>query len=156
MMRARTLTTRQQGFTLIELMIVVLLMAIILGISVPGYRAYSIRAGRTDAGQALLRLAAAQERFYLQNGTYASDAQLAVDPPKGLGFSNSKSEREYYDLAITPDAGGLAVGYTATATIDTDSKQKGDDECDSFTIDQNGRRGVNGGHVAAVVEKCWR
>jgi type IV pilus assembly protein PilE len=155
-MSAKKLSLKERGFTLVELMIVVLLMAIILGISVPGYRAYVLRAGRADAGQALLRIAAAQERFYLQNGTYAGDADLAVDPPNGLGVTDSKSERGYYDLAIAPDAAGLAVGYSVTATVDATGNQKGDGECGSFSIDQNGRRGANGGHVAAVVEKCWR
>ena len=135
------------GFTLIELMITILLISIILGISVPSYRSYVLRAGRTDASTALLRVAAAQERFYLQNGTYAGN---------GLGIANSKSERGYYDLAIAPDAGGLTIGYIFTATVDATGKQKDDSDCTSISIDQNSRRGANGGYVAAVVEKCWR
>jgi type IV pilus assembly protein PilE len=147
---------KQMGFTLIELMITILLISIILGISVPSYRSYVLRAGRTDASTALLRVAAAQERFYLQNGTYAGNGVLAVDPPNGLGIANSKSERGYYDLAIAPDAGGLTIGYIFTATVDATGKQKDDSDCTSISIDQNSRRGANGGYVAAVVEKCWR
>jgi type IV pilus assembly protein PilE len=147
---------KQTGFTLIELMITILLISIILGISVPSYRSYVLRAGRTDASTALLRVAAAQERFYLQNGTYAGNGVLAVDPPNGLGIANSKSERGYYDLAIAPDAGGLTIGYIFTATVDATGKQKDDSDCTSISIDQNSRRGANGGYVAAVVEKCWR
>ncbi len=149
---------KNTGFTLIELMIVVLLMAIILGISIPSYRAYTLRAGRADASSALLRIAAAQERFYLQNGTYAGDGDLAVAPPNGLGIADSKSERRYYDLAIVPDpdTADLAVGYILTATVDAAGKQRGDADCASLMIDQNSRRGANGGYVAAVVEQCWR
>jgi len=155
-MFAQRSSSTQQGFTLIELMIVILLMSIILGVSIPSYRAYTLRAGRSDASTALLHLAASQERFYLQNGTYAGNAALAVDPPNGLGFTNSKSRHNYYDLAIAPDAAGLTVGYVATATVDANEKQRGDADCNSLSIDQNGRRGANGGYVAADVEKCWR
>ncbi len=155
-MSANRSFSRQQGFTLIELMIVILLMSIILGISIPSYRAYTLRAGRTDASSALLRIAAAQERFYLQNGTYAGNGELALAPPNGLGVATGKSERGYYGLAIAPDAAGLPIGYTVTATVDANEKQKGDADCNSLSINQNGRRGANGAYVAAVVEKCWR
>ncbi len=155
-MSAYRYDSTQRGFTLIELMIVILLMSIILGISIPSYRSYTLKAGRADASSALLRIAAAQERFYLQNGTYASNAQLAPAPPNGLGFAGAKSERGYYDLAIAPDVGGLPIGYTVTATVDPAEKQKGDPDCTSLSINQNGQRGANGGTIPAVVEKCWR
>ena len=70
-----------RGFTLVEIMTVVLLLSILMGLSIPGYRQYVRRANRTDATTDLLRLAAAQERFYLQNGTYATNAELAPAPP---------------------------------------------------------------------------
>ena len=61
------------GFTLIELMVVVLVAAILAGFAVPSYQNYVLRSGRTDATVALLKLAAAQEKFYLQNGVYAPE-----------------------------------------------------------------------------------
>ncbi|MAF83785.1 MAG: hypothetical protein CL797_06740 [Chromatiales bacterium] len=155
-MSTKHYSSRQQGFTLIELMIVILLMSIILGISIPNYRAYTLRAGRSDATSALMRIAAAQERFYLQNGTYAGNAALALDPPNGLGFTNSKSGHSYYDLQIAADAGGLTIGYSASATVDAAGKQRDDPDCNSMSINQNGQRGANGGFIPAAVEKCWR
>ncbi len=155
-MSAKQSSLRQQGFTLVELMIVILLMSVILGISIPSYRAYTLRAGRSDASSALLRIAAAQERFYLQNGTYAGNAALAAAPPAGLGFTGSKSAHSYYDLSLAADAGGLTIGYVATAAVDASERQKGDTDCTSLSMDQNGRRGANGGYAAAVVEECWR
>ena len=150
------MVTQQKGFTLIELMIVVLLISIILGVAVPSYRGYTLRTGRTDAAIALLRVAAAQEKFYLQNGTYATNAQLSLDPPAGLGFTASKSERGYYALTVAPDAAGLAVGYTASAAPIAGEKQATDPDCTAFSIDQSGRRGANNGYVPAAIEKCWR
>ena len=55
---------KQQGFTLIELMIVVLIASILIGIGVPGYRNYVIRASRVDATMALLRIAGSGHRAH--------------------------------------------------------------------------------------------
>lgn len=150
--------SQHKGFTLIELMIVVLVMSLVLGLSIPTYRNYSLRAGRADASNALLRIAAAQERFYLAQGQYAtSAAELTAAPPNGLGFTGAKSERGYYDLTVAVGPSGqAAVDYQATATVDTGSNQKDDSDCTSLSVDQSGRRGANGGYVAATVEKCWR
>ncbi len=144
------------GFTLTELLVVVLIVTVLMGIGLPGYRDFVLRGGRTDATTALMRLAASQEKFYLQNGIYASNAQLAAAPPAGLGFSGSKSDRGYYALTIAPAAAGLAVGYTASAAVVGTEKQADDADCTAFSIDQNGRRGANGGYDPAQVEECWR
>ena len=87
------------GFTLIELMIVMVIMAILASASVAGYRQYLRRANRTDATAALLRLSAAEERFYLQNNRYATTAdELADPPPAGLGIGDT--ERGLYELSV--------------------------------------------------------
>lgn len=145
-----------RGFTLTELLVVVMILSLLVGIGLPGYRDFILRGGRTDATTALLKIAAAQEKFYLQNGRYASNAELAAVPPAGLGFTNAQSDHGYYDLAVAAGAGGLAVGYTASATPVAGGKQADDDDCTAFSIDQNSRRGANAGFDAAVVEECWR
>ncbi len=144
------------GFTLTELLVVVLIITVLMGLGLPGYRDFVLRGGRTDATTALMRLAASQEKFYLQNGQYASNAQLAVAPPLGLGFAGAQSEHGYYALTIAPNPAGLAVGYTASATIVGSAKQADDVDCTAFSIDQNGRRGANGGYDPMDVEECWR
>ena len=58
-MNQSTRTTRRAwaGFSLIELLIVVVIAAVLIGIGVPGYRQYVQRANRSDATAALLRIA---------------------------------------------------------------------------------------------------
>lgn len=146
----------QTGFTLVELMIVVLIASILIGVGLPSYRNYVMRASRADATMALLKIASSQEKFYLQNGTYASTAQLVVAPPAGLGFVGGMTEHGYYTVSLVPHAAGLAVGYTATAAHGGTGKQGSDTDCTSFSIDENSRRGANGGYVVATVDKCWR
>ena len=137
----------QDGFTLIEMMIVVVIMGVIFSVALPGYREYVQRANRADATTALMRVAAAQERFYLANGTYATDAQLGTAPPNGLGIS--ATERDYYTLALS---GVDATGYTVTASAKSGGPQQYDSSCQSFTLNEQGVRGSSPGTITT----CWK
>ena len=149
---------RSKGFTLVELMIVVVVMAILASLSVGGYRQYVRRANRVDATSALLHLSAGQERFYLQNDRYATTAdELAAPPPAGLGTEGT--EHGLYDLAVAPADTGATAGYAATATASSTGPQRDDDDCQVFSIDQSGKRGArdsNGTETAAIIDRCWR
>jgi type IV pilus assembly protein PilE len=146
------------GFTLIELMIVMLIMAILASASIAGYRQYIRRANRADATAALLRISAAEERFYLQNNRYATTAdELADPPPAGIGIGST--ERGLYDLSVAAAADGAIVGYIATATARSDQSQRDDADCAALTIDQSGQRAArNAGAVsnAEINRLCWR
>ena len=133
---------RVQGVTLIELMIVI---GILASIAVPSYRNYVTRAQRTDAMSALLRVAAAQEKFYLQNNTYADDDALADAPPAGLGIA--ATENGWYDLAIT--SADLTRGFTVTATPVSGGAQAADTHCASFSLTSTGAK-------RATNTDCWR
>lgn len=139
-------------------MIVVLIMGILATASVAGYRQYVQRANRVDATSALLRVSAAQERFYLQNSRYATTAdELADPPPGGLGIGGT--ERGFYDLAVDAAPDGAVAGYTITATASGTGPQRDDDDCQAFTIDQSGLRGASdsgGANGADITARCWR
>jgi type IV pilus assembly protein PilE len=130
----------QRGVTLIELVVVVAIVALLASIAVPSYRQYLLRSHRVEATSALLALAAAQEKFYLQNNTYTD--KLTDDPPGGLGLDDT-TENGFYTIDID-DAD--AEGYTATATAA--GGQTDDDHCAVFTIDQSGAR-------SATSSDCW-
>jgi Tfp pilus assembly protein PilE len=138
-------------------MIVLVIMGILATASVAGYRQYVQRANRVDASSALLRVSAAQERFYLQNSRYATTAdELSDPPPVGLGIRGT--ERGFYDLTVEAAADGAAAGYIATATASGTGPQR-DDDCQAFTIDQSGMRGARdsgGAEGAEVTSRCWR
>ena len=140
-----------KGFSLVEILVVVIVAGILLGVAIPSYQGYILRNDRTDATVALTNIAGSQERFYLQNGTYASNVQLAA-----LGFPTSHTERGYYRLSIVPHIGGLSVGYTAKASAVRTEKQAADSNCATFSIDEMGQRGANGSSNKALIEECWR
>jgi type IV pilus assembly protein PilE len=133
----------QKGITLIELMVVVVIVAILASIAVPSYRSYVIRAHRAEAKTALLAVAAAQEKFYLTNNTYATNAQLTTAPPNGLGLP-ATTENGWYTIAIAN--GANAAGFSATATAA--GAQAADTDCATFTVNQAGAK-------TATSAKCW-
>ena len=64
----------QYGFTLIELMITVAIIAILAGIAYPSYLSQVRRSNRTEARTALLQAQVAQEKFFLQYNRYAGNS----------------------------------------------------------------------------------
>lgn len=102
MRKQRSVSARESGFTLIELMIVVAIIGIIAAIAVPSYNQYVERTRATDAQGALTSLASSLERFHTQNSTYAGatlgDGSSATDIfPSEAPLDGSK---KFYDLTI--------------------------------------------------------
>jgi len=140
---------RQAGVTLLELMAVVMVIGILGIIAIPSYRQYTVRANRTEAKTALLRLATNQERFYLQNRTYSQ----TVDA--GVGFNGPTSENGVYSIALTTNA-GWTQDYTATATAvpgggTNGVDQSSDPDCTTLWITSAGQRGATGPNPT----RCW-
>jgi type IV pilus assembly protein PilE len=132
---------KQKGFTLTELVVVVVIIGILAAIGLPSYRAYVLRSQRTEAKDALVRLASNQERFYLQNSTYTAD--LAA-----LGFANGgMTDTGLYTLAVVADQ----LGFTATATPAPTSGMAADVECQTFTIDEAAARTA----APDPNDRCW-
>lgn len=135
------------GFSLTELMIALAIISILAAIALPSYRQYVIRSNRGDATQALLRLAAEQERYYLAHNTYASTIGEG-----GLNVS-ATSEHGWYKLTISD---GNANNFVAEASPAGDSPQKNDSECQTFEIDADGRKTATDANGAATDDICWR
>ena len=131
-----------RGVTLLEVMVVALIVATAAAVAVPSYRQHALRAYRTEAKRALLDIAAAQEKFYLQNDTYAGPSALEAAPPSGLGIP-ATTETGRYVIAITI---GSASAFAATATAQ--GRQADDTRCATFSINQAGTKGATNGD-------CW-
>ena len=134
---------RQQGFSLIELMIVVVIVAILAAVAIPTYRGYVVRSHRVDAQRALTELAARQERFLYSNNSYA-------DSVSDLGGSSSMAG-SYYTVKVDP-ASATTTTYTVVATA-VGSQHDDDKQCQTLSLDQAGRQKSTGS--TADDPKCW-
>lgn len=151
----RTPGSRGAGFTLIELLVVLAIVALIATIAVPSYRSYIIRSQRTDATSALLKIAAAQEKFFLQNNTYATESLRATAQPNGLGIAGS--DNGWYTLAIVAPTTACPITecWVATATPTTGERQASDSECTEFRLTSAGVKSAKKGTTDNSAN-CWR
>jgi len=132
---------RMRGMTLIELMVVVAIVAILSTLAVGSYRRYVLRANRTDATSALLRIQVAEEKFFLQNNVYTIDLSAA-----GLNVA-SPTPNGFYNLAVV--GAPIATSFQATATAT--GAQTADTSCATLTINDQGQR-----NSAPSTTECWR
>lgn len=132
---------RSQGFTLLELMIVVAIIAILAAIAIPTYGRYAYRAHRVDGQELLLRVANAQERFYATNNRYGEMGDIGYDDPR--------SEKRYYLVSVNIPAGSSSQSFTATAAP-TNGQEK--DDCGDLTITNAGIKASAG---TTTNGSCW-
>lgn len=123
---------KSTGFTLIEMMIVVAIVAILAGITYPAYTAHVNRSHRAEAMSALVEMSGDLERYFT-----ATSAYTTLVTGGGLSRANNLSETGRYTLTIaSPD---LST-YTITAT----PRNWVDNLCGSFTLTNTGVREVSG------------
>ncbi len=135
-----------RGFTLIEIMMVVVIVAVLLMIALPGYQDSMKKSRRADGMRDLMELASRQERFYAQNSRYSEDIVTA----NGLNFLRAISEEGHYELAATAcDDGTILTCYKLTAT--PAGIQAEDTACGTLSVNSKGEREASGHQK----EKCW-
>ena len=136
---------KQGGFTLIEVMIVVAIIAIIAAFGIPSYNSYMEKTRRVDAVTILSEIAGEQQRFYTENNRYAADMT-----EMGYPAATALSENGFYSASVTDSTGS---SYTVTATPVAGEAQENDTGCASFTINSAGIKGVEGATLSAA--ECW-
>ena len=147
----RMTSTRQAGFTLIEVMVVVAIAAILASIAWPAYQNQVMRGRRSDAISALAAISQAQERWRSDNPTYQS---TLADLPGGM----TVSQGGHYDLSVVAGSATNAA-YAIRATVKTTSPQAADLSCQTMTMTlADGRiayTSANSGGANADPDPCW-
>ena len=157
---------REQGFSLIELMIAVAITGILASIAYPSYKEQIARGRRSQAESILLTAQLWMERFYTENYSYSDNSagtavtdstqfpsRFTTSPPPGEGSP-------VYDITVTAPT---AASFTITAARKVGTVMA-DDKCGNLTIDHLGRKSIEGStwssakfsSKAIAIESCWK
>jgi type IV pilus assembly protein PilE len=152
---------KQLGFTLLELMIVVAVIAILAALALNSYRNQIRKSKRAEAKQVVSDLALRQEKWRLNNATYTSTLGSG-----GLGYSGgagslaTKTPSGYYNITLsTPAATPVCLGngatpsninsFRVTATAPSGSEQAADTGCSTIVLTSKC------GLVEKTPAACW-
>lgn len=142
----------KQGFSLIELLIVVVVVAILVSIAYPSYQEYITRARRSEGQSALMDLASRMERYYSEHHTYQT-ATIGSGNASDV-LSSATTAEGWYTLSI-PTA--TASTYTLQATP-RNTQGTSDTRCQSLTLTHLGVKGISNGPAGTptgTVDACW-
>jgi type IV pilus assembly protein PilE len=131
--------SRTRGFTLIELMITVAVIAILAAIAVPSYYQYTLRSNRSAAESVMQEIASAQERYMVDSRQFAGALTT-------LGYTVPPSVLPNYDIVLAKSG---SVSYTVTAT--PINSQVRDTGCKTLTLNGDGSKTASTGAT-----NCWR
>lgn len=126
---------RQSGFTLIEIMFVLVTLAILLALALPVYTDQIRKARRADGISSLMTGAHALERCFTRFNAYDDAGCPDLD--------DTASDDGFYTITVTRDASSFTLTATPTGA------QSGDD-CGAYTLDHLGNR-----TPAADSKRCW-
>ena len=149
---------RPAGFTLIELVIVIVIVSILASIALPAYQDSMRKGRRADAKAGLMDAANRQERFMLDRSAYTKDM-------KNLGFGDDPaiSEEGYYSIDVDETATAALCGYAfdpndnappcyvLTATPLASEAQADDARCTKFSLNSSGAKAAEG----SAASECW-
>lgn len=131
-----------RGFTLIELMITVVVVAILAAVAYPSFMSQIRKARRSDAVDLASGVQQLQERYRANNPTYA-------DGIGSLGLASGVSANGYYTISTAPGAGATASSYSVTATAVSGKSQASDSGCTTMSLS------VSNATLSYTPAGCW-
>ncbi|MBC7946006.1 MAG: prepilin-type N-terminal cleavage/methylation domain-containing protein [Burkholderiales bacterium] len=137
--------TKACGFTLIEVMVVIVIVGILASVAIPSYTDYVVRGKLVDAHTALADYRVRMEQFYQDNRQYNTGTTTTC----GMAVPTSR----FFDLSCTP---GASPSQTYTATAEAKAGQGlGSADDFVFTIDHMNARATTKFYGATSTQTCW-
>jgi type IV pilus assembly protein PilE len=142
---------KTSGFTVVELLAVLVVLAILATIAMPMYQNSVRKGSRTAAKGALMDVALRQEQFFLNNRSYSSNLTgLGLPDPYYVNKTSdsvaASDPGRVYQISLD-NAGTTAFDAVAAAVLD-----QAKDGCGNYTLTSTGNRTVSGG---AGTTACW-
>ena len=131
---------KTRGFTLIELMIVISILAILVTVGYPSYMEHVKKSRRAEGMGQLLELANRMERYYSDQGTYPTSISEVYGATTDGGF---------YTLSIV---NANNVSFTVSAAPTSLGRQD-TDKCATFTLTSLGQKSVTDNTLNS---HCWK
>jgi type IV pilus assembly protein PilE len=136
---------QMRGFSLVELMVVVVIIGILAAIAYPGYQAQLLKTRRAEGKALLLDTAQRLERCFTRYNAYNDDD---CDIVTSMEDGEVISEDGWY---VVTDSAPAAASFLLIATAQ--GRQVDDTLCGNLTLDNRGRRDIDGG--TSTAEMCW-
>ena len=133
-----------KGFSLIEIMVVIVIISILTSIAAVSYRAYIVKARRTAAQEDLMQFQQRMEEYFSLNHTYGTGEKCAEVFPK-----NGPESGAFYELTCE-----LVSGYKLVATAQG-TQNTSDGECTVMYLYRNGTRGGGKTVTSGSNNACW-
>ena len=150
---ASKFSARALGFTLVELLIVVVIATILVAIAVPSYQAQVQKSRRTDARNALLDIAGREERFLSVANSYSA---LPTDVGYPGALWPQPVTNGYYNVTVvTPDPAYAGTGASFVITATAVGIQASDSACATFTVNQIGKQSAFTSGNVDNSTTCW-
>ena len=127
-MKKLSFSRRRNGFTLIEVMITVVIIAILASIAIPSYNRYVIRAKRSAAQAQMMEIANRQQQFLLANRSYADKTTLTAS---GYALPADVAANYDYAITVTTEIPGFVLTFTPSGTQQSDG---------NLTLDNQGAK----------------
>lgn len=152
----------QKGFTLIEVMVVVIIVAIIVSIAYPSYQQHLIKSKRAAAESFMLSVANKEEQILLDLRCYVNvganadfpNAPSAASP--GLNLTIPTDVSSHYNIDVVASACSAAGAPTYLITAGRASAaQLQDTRCGDLTLNQTGTKGIINATTGGSVQECW-
>jgi type IV pilus assembly protein PilE len=139
------------GFTLIELMIVVGIVAVLAAIAYPAYTQFVMQGNRTDATKTLQLAAQGLERCYSVNFTYLPPGGCTVNGNVVNNGSTMQSPNLFYTITFNiPDAQDYSLVAVPVA-----APQTNDTQCVLFTLLSSGQQTAQNNLAGNTTQTCW-